>query len=331
MPKITYFQRKRRDEANYSIEQIFGALAIRFSKNYQVQQYILPFVSLGLFKRLFNLLAATLNQGDVNHVTGDINYAAILLKKEKTISTIHDLGILHRTTGIRRKILLVIWFSLPVKRSKWVTVVSQATKDDLLKNVSCNPDKIKVIYVPISKDFKPKSKAFNATKPLILQIGGAPNKNLTGLIHAVKEIPCKLLIIGKIAPENQKLLQEYQIAFENRVGISPQEVVQCYEQCDLLFFASTFEGFGMPILEAQAVGRPVITSNMLSMPEVGGDAAIYVNPHNVQEIKDNICELIANPQLRESLISKGFENVKRFDEETIAQQYESLYKLVLKK
>ena len=171
---------------------------------------------------------------------------------------------------------------------------------------------------------------FNTEKPLILQIGGAPNKNLTGLINAIKDIPCKLLIIGKIAPENVQLLKNHQIAYENRIGISQSEVVECYEHCDLLFFASTFEGFGMPILEAQAVGRPVITSNILSMPEVGGDAALYVNPLDNQEIKDKISDIIANPQLRQSLIIKGFENVKRFDEDTIAQQYESLYKLVLK-
>lgn len=330
MPKITYFQRKRRANANHSIEQIFNALAVRFSKKYDIQQYIVPFVSLGFFKRFINMLAAPLNQGDVNHVTGDINYVAILLKKEKTISTILDLGILHRTTGIRRKILLEIWFRLPVKRSKWVTVISQATKDDLIKNVSCSPDKVKVIYVPISKDFKPNNKTFNTKKPTILQIGGAPNKNLTGLINAVQDISCKLLIVGKIAPENGQLLKNYKIEYENLVGISQEEVVQCYENCDLLFFASTFEGFGMPILEAQAVGRPVITSNILSMPEVGGDAALYVNPHNNEEIKDKILELMTNSELRQSLIEKGFENVKRFDEDTIAQQYESLYELVLK-
>lgn len=330
MPKITYFQRKRRANANHSIEQIFNALAVRFSKKYDIQQYIVPFVSLGFFKRFINMLAAPLNQGDVNHVTGDINYVAILLKKEKTISTILDLGILHRTTGIRRKILLEIWFRLPVKRSKWVTVISQATKDDLIKNVSCSPDKVKVIYVPISKDFKPNNKTFNTKKPTILQIGGAPNKNLTGLINAVQDISCKLLIVGKIAPENGQLLKNYKIEYENLVGISQEEVVQCYENCDLLFFASTFEGFGMPILEAQAVGRPVITSNILSMPEVGGDAALYVNPHNNDEIKDKILELMTNSELRQSLIKKGFENVKRFDEDTIAQQYESLYELVLK-
>lgn len=329
MPKITYFQRKRRKGANYSIEQIFDSLAIRLSNRYKVRQYILPFVSLGFFKRLFNMIHAPFNQGDVNHVTGDISYVAIFLKKKKTVSTILDLGILHRNTGLRRKILLEIWFNWPVKRSKWVTVISQATKNDLLKNVSCDPNKIKVIYVPINQDFKRQDKVFNKEKPTILQIGGAPNKNLTGLINAVKDISCKLLIVGKISKENLQLLDEYRVEFENHVGISQQEVINCYATCDLLFFASTFEGFGMPILEAQAVGRPVITSNILSMPEVGGDAAIYVNPLDYDEIKSQILTIIHDDNLRQSIVNKGFENIKRFDEVFIASQYESLYKEIL--
>lgn len=85
----------------------------------------------------------------------------------------------------------------------------------------------------------------------------------------------------------------------------------------------------MPILEAQSVGRPVITSNLLSMPEVGADACIYVDPYDVSAIQKAIEQLIEEAPLRAALIQKGFENVKRFDAEEIARQYEVLYKDIL--
>lgn len=329
MSNITYFLRKRRKGANYSVEQIFNDLAERFSSDYKVIQRTLPYVSSGFFKRVANVISASLNQGTVNHVTGDINYVALLLRKRKTISTILDLGILRRTAGIRRRIILDVWFKWPVYRSKWVTVISEATKQDLLKNVSCDPEKIKVIYVPISKLFKRVDKVFNKKCPTILQIGGAPNKNLKRLIHAVDGISCKLLIIGKISEENLHLLESLKIQYSNKVGVPFKEVIEAYIACDLLFFASTFEGFGMPIIEAQAVGRAVITSNILSMPEVGGDASVYVNPLNTVEIKDSIIKLMEEDEYRENLIERGFENTKRFDSDFIALQYKALYKNIL--
>jgi len=329
MSKITYFLRKRRVGANFSIEQIFNDLAICFSKSYNVNQEISLYISSGLFKRVMNVLSAPFFQGDINHVTGDINYVALLLKKRKTISTILDLGILQRTSGIKRKIILNIWFKWPVKRSKWVTVISEATKQDLLKNVSCDEEKIKVIYVPISKSLKRVDKSFNCECPTILQIGGAPNKNLNRLIAAVEGIKCKLLIIGKISEDNLLLLKAGKVQFENKVAIPFEEIIQAYVSADILFFASTFEGFGMPILEAQAVGRPVITSNILSMPEVGGNASIYVDPLNIEEIRNKIIILIEDDILRQDLIEKGFENIKRFDADIISSQYDELYKDIL--
>ena len=329
MVRITYFLRKRRAGANYSLEQIFSDLAHRFSNEYSVNEQVLPFVSSGVLKRLMNVFFAPFKQGDINHVTGDINYVALLLQKRKTISTILDLGILHRTVGVKTKVLLDVWFKWPIERSKWVTVISEATKQDVLKNIDCDPEKIKVIYVPISKSFKRADKSFNKECPVILQIGGALNKNLKGLIAAAKGISCKLLIIGKISECNLHLLQDSEIEYENKVGIPFEEIIESYISADILFFASTFEGFGMPILEAQAIGRPVITSNILSMPEVGGGAAIYVDPLDIAEIKNTLIKLIDDTMLREDLVEKGFENVKRFDSEKIALQYQALYKDIL--
>jgi len=329
MYKLHYYQRKRRDGKNFSLEQIFEDLRNRFKGSYNVQKIEAPFVSSGLFKRLYNVIYAIFHQGDVNHITGDINYMNLFLSKKRNILTILDCGILHRTKGLRRVFLKLIWFQLPVWRSRYVTVISQATKDDLLSNINCNSEKVKVIYVPISQDFSFVSKEFNGASPRILQIGAAPNKNLSRLIEAVTDTPCVLVIIGEIDHTNTTLLVDNNIDFENYIGIPFDKVIEEYQKSDLLFFASTFEGFGMPILEAQATGRAVITSNILSMPEVGGEGAHYVNPYDVGEIKAGIVRLISDRRYREDLIKKGLKNVERFDPETIANQYNELYKEII--
>ena len=91
-----------------------------------------------------------------------------------------------------------------------------------------------------------------------------------------------------------------------------------------------YEGFGMPILEAQAVGRAVISSNLFSMPEVAGDSAVLVDPFNIGEIRSAILKIISDDTFREDRIRKGFENIKRFDPELIANQYFGLYEMIYK-
>lgn len=329
MASIHYFQRKRRPGQNHSLEQIFSDLRKRLASRFTVVKIESPHVSTGLFKRVANVLAAYRHQGDVNHVTGDINYINLLFKKRKTIITILDCGSLERTSGLRKWLLKIIWFQLPVMRSRFITVISQATKDHLLREVRCKEDKVKVIYVPINTEFKAVEHTFNNKKPNILQIGAAPNKNLTRLVEAAKGLDCRLTLIGKLSDTNRQLLEEYGIEYENHVDIPFEDILKHYSNCDILFFASTFEGFGMPILEAQATGRVVITSRLYSMPEVGGDAAYYVDPYNIDDIRKAIIDLTTDESYRNNLIEKGLENVKRFDPDYIASQYADLYDQIL--
>jgi glycosyltransferase involved in cell wall biosynthesis len=196
---------------------------------------------------------------------------------------------------------------------------------ELLRYVKCNPEKIRVIHDPVSNAFKPFQKSFNRQKPVILQVGTSKNKNVPHVAEALKGIPCHLRVIGKIANQNMDALTACGIEYSSASNISSEELVNEYQHCDMLVFVSTYEGFGLPIIEANATGRPVVTSNILSMPEVAGDAACLVNPFDVSSIRTGILRVIQDESYREELIKYGFKNVERFRPDAIAHQYMELY------
>jgi len=230
--------------------------------------------------------------------------------------------------GLKRTVLKHFWLTIPARRSIFITAISEATKREILKHVDCDPNKIVVIPVAISDRFLKQPRVFNKEKPVILQIGAAHNKNIPKLVEALAGIPCKLCIVGKQNDEYERLLKEYQIDYTYEWGLSDEAMIRKYAEADIITLVSTYEGFGMPILEGQATGRAVISSNILSMPEVAGDAACLVDPFDVGSIREGFLKLINNDQYRERLIEKGYENVKRFDPDLIARQYLSLYQNV---
>ncbi|HZE85853.1 MAG TPA: glycosyltransferase family 1 protein, partial [Puia sp.] len=279
-------------------------------------------------KRLYNCLEAAGRQGEVNHITGDINYLGMFLSRRRTIQTILDCVHLSSSAGIKHAVIKLIWVTIPVRRARYVTAISESTKKEILKYVSCDPDKIIVIPVAISERFAARQREFNAECPRILQLGTAPNKNIPRLAAALKGIPCKLDIVGKQDPRLEQSLKEAGVSYEYSWGLSEEEILKKYEMADIVSLTSTYEGFGMPILEAQAVGRPVITSNILSMPEVAGDAACLVDPFDVSAIREGILKIIQDGSYRDELIRKGQTNIRRFDPEKIALQYLDLYKKI---
>lgn len=327
--KVTFYHRKSRAIGNYSLEFMFADVRQRLKHKLEFKVFESSYHSSGLFKRLFNVLEATFYQNKINHVTGDIHYIGLLLNAKKTIHTIHDCIHLRSSKGLKHKILKLFWHTIPIKRSAYITANSASTKNEILKYApSCNPDKIIVIPVAISEQFVFVEKPFNKSKPTILQLGTAPNKNIENLILALKNIPCKLIIIGVRHLNLIDKLESSGLDYTYLHGMSNEEILNHYQNADIVTLCSTYEGFGMPILEAQATGRAVITSNCFSMPEVGGNAAHYVNPLDIEEIKNGFLQIIENDTYRENLIALGLENVKRFNPTVIANMYFELYKKV---
>jgi len=327
--KITFFQRKPYD-FHFSIEKLFDTLRSNFSAKIECRIYTLPFFSNGLLSRFKSAIAAKRQQGTINHITGDIHFITPFLKRNRTINTYHDFTFLKNSKGLSRFVLWLFWVYLPVRCSKYITVISEVTKQELIKYTKCQESKIHVIPNIIPEHFQFHAKVINSENPTILHIGTTPNKNLTRLIEALKEVPCNLLIVGKLTDENSFLLNGYAIKYTNLYQISDEQLHQAYVDCDILSFCSLNEGFGLPILEAQAIGRPVITSNLSSMPEVAGKAACLVNPHDVNSIKEGIQKIITDTVYREQLITAGIENVKRYNPKTVAGMYEALYEKMMK-
>lgn len=315
----------------HSIEEQFFSMQKELPKDAEYKNIFAKYPSKGFFKRIFIAMQTAFNQGDINHITGDIHFVALFLKKKKTILTVHDIGSVLRGRGIKKAILRFFWFTMPFARVRYLTVISEFTKKQILEEFKVKPKKVIVIPDCVSPEINFSEKQFNTEKPNILQIGTKTNKNLPNLIKAIVGISCKLTIIGKLTEEQIKLLTENNIDYENKYNIDYSEIIEAYKQCDIVSFISTYEGFGVPILEAQATGRLVITSNLSPMTEVAGmGGAYFVNPYDVFEIKTAVLKLIEDDAFRKSLILKGKENVSKYSAKSVANQYYELYQLLSK-
>lgn len=296
---------------------------------WELRKFVSSHFSNGLISRVRGILEARRNSDLVNHVTGDINYLILGLPPKSTILTIHDCGMIDRVTNPIKKLFLKwFWLDLPVRRAKIVTVDSRATRDDLIRLTGCGEEKIKVVPVCISSAFQASPKSFNQDRPRILHIGTAYNKNLNRHIEALANVHCQLHIVGQITSNQTDLLNKYSIDYVVESNLTEEEIVRSYRDCDLVLFASTLEGFGMPILEAQATGRAVVTGNISSMPEIAGDGACLVDPFDIDSIKAGVCRVIENEAYRDKIVQKGFDNLARFNPAAIAATYQSLYELV---
>ncbi|MBR9832558.1 glycosyltransferase family 4 protein [bacterium] len=314
---------RKKLEAFNSIENVFHVL-LPFLKGQKIE---LPFGSRGILPRLKNIRYILSLKPSLIHITGHDHYL-LWWPFKRTVLTIHDIEALKRKSGFKKWIFQKLWFDWPIANATVITTISQFSKQEILtlKNYKTP---IEVIYNPLTlpMDFNPKP--FNTHCPQILHLGVKKNKNLDRLIAALNGISCRLIIVGRPTSDLKKLLQKHQVDCVFKTGLNNEEIISEYQSCDLVTFVSTYEGFGLPIIEGQAAGRPVITSNVASMPEVAGDGgALLVDPFDETAIREGIIRLIDDDKLRERLIVNGLVNVKRFRPEKIAAQYRLLYKTI---
>ncbi|CAI0921887.1 Glycogen synthase [Serratia plymuthica] len=238
------------------------------------------------------------------------------------IVTHHDVTYKRYPESFSKKFRLFYGFLIPMmlRHSKKLLTVSEFSKKEI-NNVYGYPiDKIEIIYNAVSDEFK-RTVRSDENKPYFLAVS-SPNfhKNFHGMLKAFELLGDKynisLKIIGKTATSFSKqdfsslINKTEKIEFMGRVD--DKDMIKLYQNALAFVFPSFYEGFGIPPLEAQSCGCPVISSNMASMPEVLRDSALYFDPYNEQDIASAMEKIILDKKLRSELISRGDANIKRF-------------------
>lgn len=274
-----------------------------------------------------------------------------------TIVTIHDVTPLifpkHYPPGIKGQVSLFLQ-KLSLKKVSLVQTDSESSKADINRYLGVGLDKIRVTYLAAGEEYRKVSnkdvlakiaKRYFLPKKFAVFIGNVNwNKNIVGLTEACINADLDLVLIGSSFLQKDNLehselrsLVEFQKRFTDNprvhiLGFVPtDDLVAIINQAEVLLYPSYYEGFGIPILEAQACGVPVITSNISSMPEVAGDSALLVDPYNVDEISTAIKKIISGELLKKQLIKKGYENANRFCWEKTADGTVKIYYELLEK
>ena len=271
----------------------------------------------------------------------------------KLVITLHDLiPYLFPQWCYKSKKIKVFWLykkltEFVVNRVDKIVTDSENSRKDIIRSFSKVINKVQTVYIGYNdnltkindenriKEFK-KKVGFPGEGKFILYIGRQdPSKNLIGLVKSFIKLCDKiddvyLVIVGKKDdryPEPYDLIKQHNL---ERKIIFPgilffEEINLIYNSCDIFVFPSFYEGFGLPPIEAMACGLPVICSNTSSLPEVAGDAALLVNPDNVNELTENMYKLLGDGKLRQVLIEKGFQQVKKFSWEKAAKEMVKVY------
>lgn len=251
---------------------------------------------------------------------------APLFYKNK-ISVVHDIAFERFPQSFNWKFRLFYKLFIPniINTSKLIFTVSEFSKREIMEYYKIESNKINVIYNAVDSMFKPTLDKKN--EKYILAVSSLNyQKNFHSLIKAFNLLGdknIKLYLVGSINKNfaDVSLLKDIEknknIIFKGRVD--DEKLVNLYSNAKCFIYPSLYEGFGIPPLEAQACGCPVICSNVASLPEVGGvDSVVYCDPYDINDIKEKIELVLNNDILQKELTIKGFENIKRFSWEDSA-------------
>ena len=325
--KILYIY--RHPDLGFSIRKVFHPIE-REMKNYaDVDSIYLPVPNYGI-KGLWRNIRYVLkhcknNKYDIIHVTGTEHYLIPFLWGKKVVITVHDLGRLLNLKGFRKLRYWMMQVEV-LKLSKAITCISSKTFQEVQSRISLSEGVLIVIPNPVDRRFAFSPKEFNTECPTILHIGTKPNKNLTRSIMALKDIKCKIRIVGRVDDSDIDLLKKYNINYSIVSDLSDEEIQQEYINADIINFPSYYEGFGMPIIEGQAIGRLVITSDIEPMRTVAGNGAILCNPYDIESIRSAYIKAINDSNYREDIIKSGTENTENYRLEYITEKYFNLYR-----
>jgi len=323
---LIHFQR-RPSNAQVSIERLFTEIRRHLPIEWRAHTLVCPQFSRGLLPRIKNLLWASRKAGTVNHIVGDSHYLAFALPRRGLVLTIHDCAALNRLTGWRLELVRYFWFLGPMRKAEVVTTISETTKSELKRWTGALADSVRVIPNCVSDEFLRSPKEFGSP-PIVLQVGTGWNKNMARVAEAMRGTNCHLEIVGDLRSGQREQLEAAGVPFRVLGKITDTQLVEAYRRCDIVVFTSLYEGFGLPVVEAQAIGRPVVTSDRSSLPETAGEGALFVDPEDETAIRRAVLSIVQDASLRKHLLVTGFKNVERFAARRVALQYAEVYNSV---
>ena len=272
------------------------------------------------------------------------------LSRIKTVFTLHDLifRLYPETHKPLNRWFLTLAMPRFLRAADAVIAVSENTKRDAVRFYGLDEAKIQVVYEGVNPRFRPASaeevarvrRIRDLPERFILSLGMIePRKNLTALLEAYKRLldqasPLRLVIAGKKGWLYRGFFERlHDLGLEDQVvfpGFVPEaDLPALYSAADFFIFPSLYEGFGLPVLEAMACGTAVVCSNAASLPEVAGDAALMVDPHNVADLVEAISTLWNNEDLRRELQARGPRQAAKFTWQETARETLEIYQRVL--
>lgn len=285
---------------------------------------------------IFGLSKSLIKEKNLDLFFSPTHYAPLFVKCPQVISIL-DVSYKHFSEMFPKKDLLklALWGRLSINKARKIVTISESSKNDIINEYKVKPNKVSVVPlgirdVNVSKMNKNEFiEKYNLKNPYVLFVGTLqPRKNIIKLVEAFSKIDNKyldLVIVGRRGWDFEKILNSpKEFGVSNRVkfleNVTNEDLPLFYKHAEIFVLPSLYEGFGLPILEAMQYGCPVITSSVSSLPEAGGDAALYFDPNDANEIAEKIEKVINNSKLKEEMVKKGHEQVKKFSWEKSANE-----------
>ncbi len=289
------------------------------------------------------------NDYDVYHITNQENSLLTYYPNISTsIVTVHDIFYYTLPKNFLYKQLIKLLY-YGITNANHVICVSHATKNDLIKHFNIPDNKIDVIYPGLDPIFEEKIEnedtifkkyGLDPSYKYVMHVGrDEKRKNIKTLLNAFYKFKkdfnmtnVKLIKINKLANNNKKLLKDLKLEDEVYIinHVTDEDLIRFYKISDAFLFPSTLEGFGLPLIEAMACGTPIIASNTSAIPEVVEDAAILIDPKDINALSNALYNLLTDEDLKEELIRKGLQQSTKFRWETTAKKTLEVYKKVKK-
>jgi glycosyltransferase involved in cell wall biosynthesis len=289
-------------------------------------------------KRMWTLvgLSKILRNEKIDVFFSPTHYLPLSCTRNSVIA-IFDLSYLRFPKMYNKKDLvkLKVWGGISVRKAKRIVTISESSRNDIIEAYGVKPEKVRVVYpgikptLPSRMSLEDMNEAFGIKGKYILFVGTLqPRKNIAKLIEAFSDLNDKemsLVIVGKKGWQYDQIMgAPKKFGVEERVKflekVSDEDLPSLYKHAEFFILPSLYEGFGLPVLEAMSYGCPVITSNISSLPEAGGDAALYVDPKDVKDITEKMNRLLEDDKLRRELSEKGKEQIKKFSWEKSAKE-----------